>query len=111
MRRTLTLTAILVAAIPSILPAHEGHAHKVMGTVVSVDANKGRLDVKTQDGKSVALVLDQKTKYLQGKEPAALSDVAKGSRVVVTTMEESGVTSALEVRLPAAPKVGTTPAK
>lgn len=100
MKRILALAILLAASAPSVLPAHEGHAHKVMGTVVVVDAEKGRLDVKTGDGKNVALVLDQKTSYVRGKEAATLRDVAKGSRVVVTTIEESGVTRALEVRLP-----------
>jgi hypothetical protein len=115
MRPIVALTIMLVVSFPSVLLAHEGHAHKVMGTVVAVDAEQGRLEVKTQDGKSVALVVDQKTKYVRGKEPAAPKDVAQGSRVVVTTVEESGVTRALEVRLPErksqSPKTGTSPEK
>lgn len=113
MRRIVALTIMLVAFLSSVLVAHEGHTHKVMGTVVAVE--QGRLEVKTRDGKSVALVVDQKTKFVRGKEPAAPKDVAQGSRVVVTTVEESGVTRALEVRLPErksqSSKTGTSPEK
>ena len=42
--------------VPTAARAHEGHAHKVMGTVSSVEGNN--VMVKTADGKTVMVMLD-----------------------------------------------------
>ncbi len=100
--RTTLLAAALAAATP--LAAHEGHVHKVMGTVASVDTKARHLDVKGTDGKTVDVVIDDKTKIERGTSPAPLDQVAVGSRVVVHYMMEHGGTNrAVEVKLPAAP--------
>lgn len=54
-------------AIPAVARAHTGHAHKVMGTVSSIEGN--HVMVKTTDGKTVMVMLDAKTKITQGKTP------------------------------------------
>ena len=51
----LALAAILVCAAPGTIAAHEGHTHKVMGTVTSVQGKT--VEVKTTDGKSVKVTL------------------------------------------------------
>ena len=51
--------------LPAVARAHEGHTHKVMGTVSSIDGRN--LMVKTTDGKTVMVMLDAKTKITQGK--------------------------------------------
>ncbi len=88
----------LVAAGP--VSAHEGHQHKVMGTVVQVQADKGgQVEVKTLDGKTVVLTCDDKTRFTKGKAAAALRDVVAGMRVVATTIEENKTIRAVEVQL------------
>ena len=61
--------------------AHDGHTHTVMGTVTSVQPQ--RLEVKTTDGKTVAIVLNDKTTVARGVEKLTPADLAAGQRVVV----------------------------
>lgn len=77
------LAAALVAAlaIPAYARAHEGHAHKVMGTVTARHEN--HLEIKTKDGKTVTIVLNEKTTYEHGKVKADDKMVKVGDRVVV----------------------------
>lgn len=85
-RALLTLLAVALATAPAW--AHEGHAHKVMGTVSAVEAN--RLEVKAADGKTSSLALNEKTKIVRGKTALKLSDVRTGDRVVVVATETKG---------------------
>jgi nitrate reductase NapAB chaperone NapD len=57
----------LIAALglPVVARAHGTHVHKVMGTVSAIDGN--HVTVKTTDGKTVMVMLDAKTKIMQGK--------------------------------------------
>jgi hypothetical protein len=114
MKQILVVLLGIVVFASGVVVAHEGEDHmkykKVMGTVTLVDAEKGRLDVKTKDGKSATISLDGNTKYFKGDKPAAIGDVTAGERVVVTTMDHSGMTMAMEIRLPAS-KAEPAPAK
>ena len=88
--------------------AHEGHPHKVMGTVSSL--HEHTLDVKGADGKSVSIVLNDKTKIVRGTKVTSTSDIKTGDRVVVTAIEKRGsngklTSTASEVRLAAATEV------
>jgi hypothetical protein len=90
MTRFAMTVAVLVAALatsPAVL-AHEGHAHKVMGTVATLHEN--HLEVKATDGKTTAVMLDDNTKIFRGKTKATLQDIKPGERVVVTAMEKKG---------------------
>jgi hypothetical protein len=105
MSRRFVIGAALVAAlaIPAYARAHEGHAHKVMGTVATLHEN--HLEVKATDGKSSTITLNDKTKILRGKTKVKAEDIKPGERVVVTATEtkgKDGKTSmiASEVRLP-----------
>lgn len=105
--RRLVLGVVLVAAlaIPGYPFAHEGHVHKVMGTVATLHEN--HLEVKATDGKMSMITLNEKTKVLRGKTKAKLQDIKSGERAVVTAIEKKGkdgtpVLIATEVRLPAA---------
>ena len=63
--KTLILAATVCALLmPFTAVAHTGHAHKVMGTISSLDGN--HLMLKTTDGKTVTVMLDAKTKVTQG---------------------------------------------
>lgn len=98
------LMAIALATlVGSLALAHEGHEHKVMGTVSMLHEN--HLEVKAaKDGKTSTITLDEKTKILRGNAPASREDVKVGERVVVTYVEEKdekgkAVLIAREVRL------------
>ena len=87
--------AVAVLALPGRLPAHEGHAHKVMGTVAAVDAT--HIEVDTKDGKKESHPLTKDTKYLKGKAAAMATDVKVGARVVLSVVEKDGRMSVTEV--------------
>ena len=92
-------------AAPTVGRAHEGHAHKVMGTVSSI--NGQNLMVKTADGKTVMVMHDAKTKITQGKNKVDAAKLQVGDRVVAEGPEEKDMIMATTVRLggpPAAAK-------
>jgi hypothetical protein len=102
-RTLLGAIAIVVAlAVPPSVLAHEGHAHKIMGTVSSIDG--AHLMVKTTDGKTVMVMLDAKTRITQGKAKVAASALKVGDRVVAEGAEEKEMLMATSVQ------VGTAPA-
>ena len=80
----------LALAIPAVARAHEGHAHKVMGTVVMV---------KTTDGKTVMVMLDAKTKITQGKTKLDASALKVGDRVVAEGPEEKNMITATTLKV------------
>jgi hypothetical protein len=107
MYRQLILGAALAATllIPRYVRAHEGHPHKVMGTVVTLHEN--HLQVKAADGKSADITLNEKTKILRGTARVKLDDIKPGERIVVTALETKGKDGkktmvATEVKLAAA---------
>ncbi len=78
-----SLFLVVAFALPGVLFAHEGH-HHVLGTVKAVDA--AHLEVRTKDGKTVTVPLNDATKYYQGskgRSGAAATDIKAGMRVVV----------------------------
>jgi hypothetical protein len=107
MNKRFVIGAALVAAlaVPAYARAHEGHAHKVMGTVATRHEN--HLEVKATDGKTSAVTLNEKTRILRGKRRVKVDEIKPGERVVVTAMETKGKDGkatmvATEVRLSAA---------
>jgi hypothetical protein len=79
------LSALLIGAWTPLALAHEGHAHKVMGTVATIHEN--HLEVKDKDGKITMHALDAKTKIRRGKAVAKLADIKVGDRVVVSYVQ------------------------
>ena len=113
MRKRFVLAAVIVAAlaIPRYARAHEGHAHKVMGTVSVRQEN--HLEVKATNGKTSTITLNDKTRIVRGKAKVKPDDIKPGERVVVTATETKGKDGkatmvGTEVRLGAA---NTTPEK
>ena len=105
MFKRFTAGAALVAAlaIPAYVEAHEGHVHKVMGTVSAHHENQ--LEVKAIDGKTSMITLNEKTKVMRGKAKVTANDIKPGERVVVSATETKGQDGKLtmiatEVRLP-----------
>ncbi|HSL24564.1 MAG TPA: hypothetical protein VK886_23710 [Vicinamibacterales bacterium] len=84
---TRVASAALVALMFSaVAAAHEGHDHKIMGTVTAVQSN--RLEVKAvKDGTLSAVAVNEKTKIVRDKAILTMSDVKVGDRVVVTASQ------------------------
>lgn len=80
----LILAAVLL--IPVAVRAHEGHAHKVMGTVTARTATQ--FEMKTPEGKVVTVTLNPKTTFARGKQKVDGAEVKVGERVVVEVASE-----------------------
>lgn len=101
---TRSLVALVLAAMiaPATL-AHEGHEHKIMGTVSVIHQN--HLEVKAAaDGRLTTVTLNEKTKILRDKTAVSRESIKVGDRVVVTYVQEKDGTGkdiqiAKEVRL------------
>jgi hypothetical protein len=78
----------LMGAPVAISLAHEGHEHKIMGTVSM--RHEFHLEVKATDGKTTVLTLTEKTKVKRGDTTATLDSIKQGERVVVTAVETKG---------------------
>ncbi|MCM3879986.1 MAG: hypothetical protein ND807_07755 [Vicinamibacterales bacterium] len=61
--------------------AHDGHVHKIMGTVTAKDAK--HLEVKTPSGENLSIQIDAKTFATRAKQKVSLDEVKTGARVVV----------------------------
>ena len=83
MHRRDFVTTLALAALPAArLLAHDGHDHKLLGTVSEVSAE--RLVVKaTKDGALSTIALATTTKITRGKKALTVSDLKVGDRVVV----------------------------
>lgn len=96
------LALVGALTVPAMGWAHKGHAHKVMGTVSSID--KQHVMVKTTDGKTVTVMLDAKTKITQGKTTLTSGALKVGDRVVAEGAQENDMLTAATLQ------VGTAPA-
>ena len=65
--------------------AHEGHEHKVMGTVTMAMAD--HIMLKDKDGKDVTIKVTKDTK-VKAKPALKVDEIKAGTRVVVTAVEE-----------------------
>ena len=102
MVRKLIVAAFVAAAlvVPTVARAHTGHAHKVMGTLSSIDGN--HLMLKTTDGKTVMVMLDAKTKITRGKTKIDAAALKVGERVVAEGAEDKQMIMAATVQVAAA---------
>jgi hypothetical protein len=85
------LVLIIAVAFTGVARAHEGHAHKVMGTVTARHDNQ--VELKTRDGKVVTIVLNENTSFARGKQKVAGDVVKVGERVVVEVAGEKDMTA------------------
>ncbi len=82
MTRRLALAVLITVIVAYALPeAHDGHIHKIMGTVTARDAK--HLEVKTPSGENLSIAITTKTTATRDKRKVPLSEVQIGSRVVV----------------------------
>lgn len=71
-------TALLV---PVAAWAHDGHAHKIMGTITARDDK--HVQVRTPSGENLSIEIDAKTVVTKDKKKVGLSEAQTGRRVVV----------------------------
>ncbi len=81
---TLLAIAALAPASSARLLAHEGHEHKVMGTVTM--AAPDHVMLKDKDGKDVTIKVTKNTK-VRAKPAIKVEELTTGTRVVVTAVE------------------------
>lgn len=90
-RRLILAVFAVLALFPLQAVAHEGHEHKVLGTVTM--AASDHVMVKDKDKKDVTVYLNRETKVLRDKKPMKIEDIRSGLRVVITaiTVKENNV--------------------
>ncbi len=102
MHRKLIPALVLTAAVVAPTLAHEGHIHKSLGTVASVQGN--RVEVKATDGKVITVMLDAKTTVTRGKVKLDAAALKVGERVSMEYLEQKPTNVAKAIKL------GETPA-
>ena len=98
-RLMIPLIALFTLAIASgsIVLAHEGDEHKVMGTVTMAAADHVML--KTTDGKDVTILVTKDTKVSKDKQAMKAQDLKVGTRVVITAITEKNQTKAKDIQV------------
>jgi hypothetical protein len=91
------LALMAALAVPAYARAHEGHAHKVMGTIAARHEN--HLEVRTKEGKTVTILLNEKTSILRGRARLDREALKAGERVVVDVGNGKAPMTAREVKL------------
>ncbi|MCC6179001.1 MAG: hypothetical protein IT305_27140 [Chloroflexi bacterium] len=94
-RSVLLLAVVAFLGMPVF--AHEGHEHKIVGTVSML--HEQHLEVKDKDGKAHVMTLNASTKIMKGKTAIKASDIKAGDRVVATVVTEKDVMIAKEVQV------------
>ena len=82
---TVLALAVLALGSGAQLLAHEGHEHKVMGTVTMAAADHVML--KDKDGKDLMVKVTKDTK-IKAKPAVKVEDIKVGTRIVITAVEE-----------------------
>lgn len=77
--------AVLTLGVGTRLFAHEGHEHKVMGTVTMAAADHVML--KDKNGKDVMVKVTAETK-VKAKPALKVQEIKPGTRVVISAVEE-----------------------
>ena len=91
----LAITAALI--LPVVARAHEGHTHKALGTIASMQGE--HVEIKTTDGKTITVTLDKKTTVTRGKDKLDATALKVGERVSVDYMEKNKMMMAHTIKL------------
>jgi hypothetical protein len=108
-RAVSTLVALAVLIFGYSLPsfAHEGHDHKIMGTVTMAAADHVML--KDKDGKDVTVKVTKDTK-VRSKAAMKVEDLKAGARVVITaTQDKDQSFTAKTIEVGGAPAAAAAP--
>ena len=98
-KRIGALSVFIVLFLHTLAFAHGGGMH-IMGTVADLDAQ--HVVVKTKDGKTMSVLLNEKTTYHKGKAAVTNTDLKVGDRVVVHTIGKGDPLTAREVHFSSA---------
>ena len=82
---SLATVAVAVNLAVAAALAHEGHAHKTMGTVTMIHEN--HVEVRDVKGVVTTHLLDARTRIKRGRAVLTLADIKVGERVVISTVE------------------------
>jgi hypothetical protein len=93
----LVLAVCALLGAPTVARAHGGHTHKALGTVSSLELP--HVVIKTTAGKTLTIMLDDKTAVTRGKEKLTAAALKVGERISVDYMEEKGMNMARAVKL------------
>ena len=93
----ITFTLLTTLITPTMVRAHEGHLHKALGTIASVQGE--HVQIKTTDGKTVTVMLDKDTTVTRGKTKLDATALKVGERVSVDDMEENKMLMAHVIKL------------
>jgi hypothetical protein len=86
LRTTVALVVLFALAVaPASVPAHEGHDHKIMGTITMAAADHVML--KDTNGKDVTVLVTKETK-VKSKPAMKVQEIKAGTRVVITATQE-----------------------
>ncbi len=99
MRHLIAFAASVVLVTAVGVQAHEGHAHKMMGTVKAVHADMNHVELTAAPGKTAGFYVNADTMYMKGSAHMALSDLKPGTRVVVETKMDGDKMVATSVKL------------
>ena len=80
-RWAIVALGVVLGVLPRVAAAHDGHIHKIMGTVTARDAK--HLEVKTPSGENLSIAINAKTVVTRNKKKIGLAEVQTGRRVVV----------------------------
>ena len=101
-RRTFVLAVTLAAATIAPAAAHEGHDHKLLGTLTEI-APASIVVKATKDGALSTVALARTTKITRGKTVLLPTDLKIGDRVVVNIGAGKAPLTAKAIQVGAAP--------
>jgi hypothetical protein len=86
---------VLASVSGAVVSGHDGHEHKIMGTVTMAAADHVMLT--DTDGKAVTVQVTKDTKVTRDKQAIKAQDIKAGTRVVVTAISEKDQMMAKEI--------------
>ena len=104
MRKLIAFAVSVVLVTAAGVQAHEGHAHKLMGTVKAVHTDMNHVELTAPAGKTAGFYVNSDTMYMKGSAMVTMADLKPGMRVVVDTKMDGDKMVATNVKLSA----GTT---
>jgi len=101
-RRLLAVSVLSMVLAAGTVVAHEGHEHKILGTVKMAAADHVMLE--TRDGKETTVKVTADTKVTKDQQPMKIEDLKAGTRVVVTAVGDKEPYTAKSIEIGEAPK-------
>lgn len=80
-----SVALVVLAASSGVVLAHEGHDHKILGTVTMAAADHVML--KDAEGKNVTVQVTKETK-VRSKPVMKVEEIKVGTRIVITATEQ-----------------------